>query len=427
LGEEIKKKTLFDVLQLGLKNSSDVIAYLFIPLIATLFFIEAFRTYVPGIYIAMFHVVFQDEGWIGSLMLLLTLLLFFVPLFTNYLCKKFGQKKMYLVSIFIIALVRLIIACHLSSIIETVLAGVIIAFFGIFISIFLKRLMQNDLNLELKAKVSIFSIAFIGAFLLDSLIRTIGFSLDISLVTSHLNPELWPSLQYLWLIVQVPLSVLLILFSIRTNTIIIPQEKMGDAEELRNEPLILTACGLGMFFFLLFNLFLYPNAIAQYTGTLSAIIGPFLTASIILVLLYLLFAKTSIVYNIKINLCFNLILLLALAAFLFLGKASPYPIGILMALSVAIMFLNTHLLIINMSTTRKPGIQISQFSKIMTYGLLFLILMTFLHDFTTDHAFTIEAFQGFGPLILFIGGCLFALMTLLAHVQLNQFEKGRVK
>lgn len=425
MGDEIKKQTLFDVLQLGLKNRSDLIAYICIPLILTLFFIEAFRTYVPGIYIAMFHVVFHDEGWQGSLILLLTLLFFFIPLFTNYLCNKFGQKKMYLVSIFIIAIVRLIIAFHLPSVVETSLAGILIAFFGIFISIFLKRLVQNDLNLELKTKISIFSIAFIGAFLLDSVIRTIGFSLDISLVTSHLNPELWPSLQYLWLIVQVPVSLLVIWFSVRTSAIIVPQEPTKATEELRNEPLILNACGLGMFFFLIFNVFLYPNAIAQYADTLSAIISPILTASIILVLIYLLFAKSSIIYNIKINLCFNLILLLALAAFLFLGKASPYPIGILTALTVAIMFLNTHLLIVNMSTTRKAGIQISQFSKIISYGFLLFVLMTVLHDFTTDHAFTIAAFQGLGPTILFIGGCIFALMTLLAHVQLNQFEKGR--
>jgi len=423
--DEIKKNTLFDVLQLRLKNRSDLIVYIFIPLITTLFFIEAFRTYVPGIYIAIYHVIFQDEGWIGSLMLILTLLFFFIPLFTNYLCNRFGQKKMYLVSILSIAIVRVIIAFHLISLIETILAGVIVAFFGIFISIFLKRLVQNDLNLELKAKISLFSIAFIGAFLLDSVIRTIGFTLDISLVTSHLNPELWPSLQYLWLSIQVPLSLLLIWFSIRTSTILIPTGPSGITEELRNEPLILSTCGLGMFFFLIFTVFLYPNAIAQYTNTFSAIISPFLMASLILVIFYLLFVKSSIIYNIRINLCFNLILVLVLAAFLFLGKASPYPIGILTAFSIAIMFLNTHLLIVNMSTPRKAGIQISQFSKIITYGLLFVILMTVLHIFSTDHAFTIQAFQGFGPTILFIGGCIFALMTLLAHIQINQFTKGR--
>ncbi len=426
MSEKTKKKNLFDTLNLSLTKRNDLIAYLIVPLIATLFFIESFRTYVPGVYIAMFHVVFGDPGWIGSLLILVTLFFFFIPLFTNVLCKKFGQKKLYVMSIIIIALVRLIIAFHLHSAVETVLSGVIIAFYGIFISIFLKRLVQNELKIDLKAKVSIFSLLFIGAFLVDSVLRTIGSSLDISLATLHLNPELWSSLQYLWLIVQVPLSALLIWFSLRTSTVIIPQEQSADAKELRNEPWVLNAFGLGIFFFLIFNLFLYPNAIAQYTNTSYAIINPVLTASFILILLYLLFAKTSFIYNIKINLCFNLILLLALASFLFLANSS-YLTAILMALSVAIMFLNLHLLIVNMSTTRKPGIQISQFSKLITYGLLFLILMTFIHDFTTDHAFTIAAFQGLGPLILFIGGCLFTVMTLLAHIQLNQFEKGRGK
>jgi MFS family permease len=371
----------------------------------------------------MFHVVFGDPGWIGSMLILLTLLFFFIPLFTNVLCKKFGHKKVYLIAIIIIALVRLIIAFHLHAAIETVLAGIIIAFYGIFISIFLRRLVQNELNIDLKAKVSIFSLLFIGAFLVDSIFRTVGSSLDISLTTPHLNPELWSSLQYLWLIVQIPLSALLIWFALRSSTVIIPQEQVTEAKELRNGPWILNALGLGMFFFLIFNVFLYPNAIAQYTNTAYAVINPVLTASFILILLYFLFAKTSFIYNIKINLCFNLILLLALASFLFLPTAS-YLTAILMALSVAIMFLDMHLLIVNMSTTRKPG---SQFSKLITYGLLFLILMTFAHDFSTDHAFTIAAFQGLGPLILFIGGCLLTTMTLLAHIQLNQFEKGSGK
>jgi len=422
MGEDIKKKNLFEVLQLSLKTRSDLIAYLVVPLMATLFFIEAFRTYVPGLYIAMFHVVFQDPGWTGSLLILLTLILFSVPLFTNLLCKKFGQMKIYLVSLFIIALARLVIAFHLSSLLETILAGLIIAFYGIFFTLFLKRLVENDLKADLKAKVSIFSIVFIGAFLLDSVVRTIGFSLDISLVTAHLNPELWSSLQYLWLIVQIPLSVLLVLFAVRTRTLITPQEEKV-AEDLQNEPWILNAVGLGMFFFLIFNVFLYPNAIAEYTNTSSAVINPILTGAITLILMYLLFAKT--LYNIRINLCFNLILLLAIAAFLFLGTASAYPIAILMALSVAIIFLNAHLLIMNMSTTRKPGIQINQLSNLITYGLLFLIIMSFLHDFSTDHAFTISAFQGMGPLILFIGGCLLVLMTMLAHLQLNKFEARR--
>ncbi len=121
MGEDIKKKNLFEVLRLSLKTRSDLIAYLVVPLLATLFFIEAFRTYVPGLYISMFHVVFQDPGWTGSLMILLTLILFFVPLFTNLLCKKFGQMKISLVSLLIIALARLGIAFHLSSIMETIL------------------------------------------------------------------------------------------------------------------------------------------------------------------------------------------------------------------------------------------------------------------------------------------------------------------
>ncbi|NVM31961.1 MAG: hypothetical protein HWN65_24185, partial [Candidatus Helarchaeota archaeon] len=320
---------------------------------------------------------------------------------------------------------RLIIATHPSSLVETILAGLLIACYGIYISIFLKGLVQNQMGIDIKAKISIFSIAFIGAFLIDMMLRTIGFSSDITLITIHLNPEMWYTLQYLWLVVQIPLSLLLIWFAFRSKSAVFPEEKVKEAEDLRNEPWVLNAGGLGMFFFLMFNLFLYPSAIAEYTNTDYTIINPIMIGGITLILIYLLFGKEKIIYNIKINTCFNLILLLALAAFLFLGTTWSYPIAIFMALSMTIMFLNVHLLVTNMSTTRKKGVQIKQFSKLISYGLLFLILMTFLHDFTTDYAFIISAFQGLGPLLLFIAGCILAFTTILAHYQFNKFEKGR--
>lgn len=420
-----KNGALYETLTKSISQYGSILAHLIIPIIATLFFIQGFRTYVPGIYAALFHVVFQDPGWIGSLMALLTLIIFFIPLFTNKLCKRFGQKKIYLLSIISMAFLRLIIATHPSSLVETILAGLLIACYGIYISIFLKGLVQNQMGIDIKAKISIFSIAFIGAFLIDMMLRTIGFSSDITLITIHLNPEMWYTLQYLWLVVQIPLSLLLIWFAFRSKSAVFPEEKVKEAEDLRNEPWVLNAGGLGMFFFLMFNLFLYPSAIAEYTNTDYTIINPIMIGGITLILIYLLFGKEKIIYNIKINTCFNLILLLALAAFLFLGTTWSYPIAIFMALSMTIMFLNVHLLVTNMSTTRKKGVQIKQFSKLISYGLLFLILMTFLHDFTTDYAFIISAFQGLGPLLLFIAGCILAFTTILAHYQFNKFEKGR--
>ncbi|MHA1650386.1 MAG: hypothetical protein ACTSYB_09335, partial [Candidatus Helarchaeota archaeon] len=311
------------------------------------------------------------------------------------------------------------------SLLDTVLAALLLAFYAMFASIFLKRLVQNNLNMDLKAKINVFTVSFITAFLLDHLIRTIGFSSDISLVPIHLNPELWVFLQYLWLFVQIPLSVLLIWSSIRTKSIIFPTEPAQEPEDCRNEPWILNALGLGMFLFLLFNVFLYPSAIAEYTDTQYAIINPILISAITLVLLYLLFGKERMLYNFRINLCFNLVLILALATFLFFNAVLALPTAILMALSVGIMYLDAHLLILNMSITKKPGNQLKSLSKLFSYGFLFLILMTFLHDFTTDHAFTISAFKGMGPHILLIGGFILLVMTLLAHLQLKTFEEGR--
>ena len=126
----------------------------------------------------------------------------------------------------------------------------------------------------------------------------------------------------------------------------------------------------------------------------------------------------------KINLCFNIIMILALAAFLFLNATWSYAIATLVSLSIAIIFLNSQLLITNASISGKKGNQLKSLSKLFSYGFLFFVIMTILHVFSTDYAFTISAFEGLGPLILFIGSCILTLTTILANFQLNKFEKG---
>ncbi len=397
--------------------------YFLVPILTTMFFIEAFRAFVPGIYAAMYHVVFADPGWIGSLFTLLTLALLFIPLFTNKLCKVFGKDKMYILSITVIAIARVLMALHISSILETILAGIIMSFYGIFATLFLKQLVQNELNLDLKAKLSFLSITFFIAFLIDMTLRTVGFSSDITLVSIHLSPELWTSLQYIWLVIQIPLSVVLIIFTLRTKSTIFP-ESPKEIEEMRNGPWIINATGIGMVFFLLFNVLLYPNAIAEYTNTSYGIINPILIGGTTLLLIYILFGNPKLLYNLKINLCFNLILVLALAGFVFLGTTWNYPVAILTALSVALILLDFHLLITNASIPRISGNQIKSLSKFFTYGFLFFVIMTVFHVFSTDYAFTITAFKGLGPLILFIGGILLVSMTVLAQLQLNKFKEG---
>ncbi|MFX1297462.1 MAG: hypothetical protein ACFFD2_21750, partial [Promethearchaeota archaeon] len=219
-------------------------------------------------------------------------------------------------------------------------------------------------------------------------------------------------------------SIILIWLSKRSVMWLFPDESSEVPETKRNEPWVLNAAGFGMVLSLLFNVFLYSNGIAEYTDTDYAIINPFLIGGLTLILVYLLFGNEKSIYNFKINLCFNLILILALVGFLFLGDTWSYPIAILMALSVAIMFLNVHLLITNASITRKNGNQLKSLSKLFTYGFLFFVIMTVMHVFSTDYAFTISAFQGLGPTLLFISGCILALTTLVAHHQLDKFENG---
>ena len=101
--------------------------------ILSLFFIQALRAYVPGVYIAMFHVVF-GHNIVENLLILLTLVFFVVPALTNTICKKFGIRRVAIYSIYCIAICRLLIAFHFPNIWQTILSGIIIATYGTFIS-----------------------------------------------------------------------------------------------------------------------------------------------------------------------------------------------------------------------------------------------------------------------------------------------------
>ena len=384
-------------------------------MVLSLFFIQALRAYVPGVYVAMFHVVF-GHNIVENLLILLTLIFFTLPALTNTLCKKFGIRRVAIYSIYCIAICRLLIAFHLPNIWQTILSGIIIAIYGTFISTILTLWFDNDINgIKSNNKIIFAVFSILCAFLLDYLIRTIGFTQDISLLPPGLNAEYWYITQYLWLFIQIPLTVVCIYYT----RVSFPQFRNDassvEGNDKKGTVYSLLFVGIGMFWFLLFNIFLYPNIIAHYTDSSYYISNILSIIAVIIAILTILSIKKKIFLNIKVTVILNCFMIVSISLFLFLGRILTYFAVILVSISLIIMYLNFFLLFSRMSTIIFKWEKVKTISNAFAIGLVFYILFTVLHIFTTDWAYIISAFKGFGPIIILIAIIIMSVSTIISN------------
>jgi hypothetical protein len=422
----IKIRSDFSLAEIEKKmTSKSLFSLVFVSILMNLFFIQAMRAYVPGVYIAIFHVVF-GENIVQNLLVLLTLVFFFVPGLTIVICKRVEKRRLMILSIFIIAIIRLIIAFNIPSLFLTICSGLIIAFYGFYISTFLTLWINGEDGVEASHKMIIFFVAFSCAFIIDYFIRTIGFTEDISLIVSGLILD-WQITQYFWLIFQVPLSVSCIYIAFKQFPRFSEREKIDKEEKtvVLKSYYVLIFIGIGIFFFLQFTLFLYPNIIAQYTLTSYFFNNILNIVALMVVVCVIIRVKVEIISDLKIMSILNAFLLLSLLLFLFLGKIMAYIASIFISVSLVIIYLDLYLLLISMTKINFKWAKVKSISNIMTISFLFYIIFLILHIFTTDWSFTIEAFQGLGPIIIFLAGILFATSSVISVIIQKKKEVKR--
>jgi len=388
--------------------------------ILSLFFIQALRVFLPGVYVALSHVVFY-ENIAENLPILLTLVFFVLPALTNTICKKFGIKRVLVASIYVIAICRLLIALHLPNIFQTIFSGITVSVYGMFISTFLTVWIKDekiDINSSNKIIFVIFSI--MCAFLLDYLIRTIGFSQDISLLPPGLSAEFWYVTQYVWLFIQIPLTIICIYFTrlYFPRFTISPDVDDKNDQDKKSTRYSLIFVGVGAFWFLLFNIFLYPNIIAHYTSTNYYVNNILSIVALIAFILIIFRVKRQTLSNIKTVAILNGVMIVSLCLFLFLGRILTYIAAILVFVSMIIMYLNFYLLFVQMSTINFKWEKVKTISNAFAIGLVFYILFTVLHIFTINWAFIISAFKGLGPIIVLLASVLLVASTIIS-IHLN--------
>lgn len=65
--------------------------------------------------------------------------------------------------------------------------------------------------------------------------------------------------------------------------------------------------------------------------------------------------------------------------------------------------------------------KVKTISNLFTIGTLFYILFTVLHIFTTDWAYVISAFKGYGSFIVILAGVILSISVLLS-IQMRKKE-----
>ena len=413
MAEELKMDFSFSEFEDKL-NPKPFYTLFFVNVIMSLFSIQALRSYVPGVYVAMFHVVFGDDI-IENLFVLLTMVFFVLPALTNTISKKIKKRSIAIFSIYIIAILRLLIALHLPNIWQTIFSGLIVSFYGVFISTFITLWIKDesdDINSNNKIKLIIISI--FCAFLLDYLIRTIGFSQDISLLPPGLIAEYWFITQYIWLLIQIALTVICIYLTRLYFPRFSPSNDEKSSKEKLSTIYSLLFAGNGLFWFLLFNIFFYPNIIAHYTGTNYYFNNISSILSLIITILIILRVRKQYFSNIKLVGILNGVMILSLCLFLFIGRFLSYFASIFISIALIIMYLNYYLLFERLATINFKWEKVKTISNGIAISFVFYILFTVLHIFTSDWAYVISAFKGYGPFIVLLAGIIFSILTCIS-------------
>ena len=399
-------------------NKKTGLIFIFIPIIMSLFFIEALRAYIPGVYSQMFHVVFQDEGWEMSLLSLLTLILFSLPLFTRILCKKFKTKRMVIISILVIAISRLFMSFKISVLLDTVFCGLIIGFYGIFVGSFIGFQLINKSNSSNTTKIGLFSSTFFIAILIDFFIRTLGFTADYTLISWPLFGLPFYYTQYIWIIFQAILSLITIILPLKywskcTKDYEPIEFKPENEKKGKNFIALLSGVGLGAFLFLEINLFLYPNVIAQYTNTDYYLINIIVIGMVTLTCILFFIFKQEVWMDIKVIGLLNILFIIGFVIFVLFGHILGLFAAIFASISVLPILIDVYILFKFAVKRGRKDNKVRMFSNIFAIGFGIMLLLVFIFDFTTDWSFIIEALRNCGPAVLIIGAILLAVPVII--------------
>jgi len=201
------------------------------------------------------------------------------------------------------------------------------------------------------------------------------------------------------------------------------------SQESKKKPLssryLFIFVGIGMFFFLMFSLFLYPNIISHYTQTNYYVNTIFNIISLMIALIIVIKIDRTVISNIKLMVILNSLMLIILFLFLFLEGIANFLISILLSGSLIIMYLNFYLLFAQITQITLKWEKVKTISNALSLSLVFYLIFIIMHILSTDWAYVLEILKGTGPFIVLIAGILFSITTIIS-IHIKTEKEGRI-
>jgi hypothetical protein len=364
---------------------------LVIPTIAALWFIQALRMLLPGLYIAAFHLVFQDSNPVLEGLKFAALLFFLVPLFIPKLFARRDSNQFEADTVLLLAAARILLSFRLSSLAETLLSAVLITVFCVYIAAYLHNLGSARKFL---------GISFILAVMVDIAILSLGDTMD----------HTWAGAAGLRIGLNAGLGLLVIglqrvILAHKLRAQIEGTEEANEDAPKKGPPkittleMVLAGLASGCALFLLQNQYLYasgPRGVFTATQTTMA-------AIMTLIALILLGLIAVIDYTAGAEI---------LVKKLFFYLSFTVMVGLIPGNTLALVPLTLVFPYLMLKIGDKP----KRYGIFLTVTLFLALILSVLYTFTTDWAFTITALRGVGPVIEIIAYCTVFICILVGGV-----------
>lgn len=377
----------------GALKGLPTLAVLLVPLVLSLFFLQALRLYFAEIYLVVWAALFAEPiDLSGLLVALLMLLTFLAPLLLPLLRKAANIGMIALACGVGVAVTRPLLSAGLPFEVETLASCFTIGLYALFLPSYFEQHQTADTTSDGKGYLVA---GFVLALAYDMAIRALGTTVDLSL-----RPE--------WLPIQLLLSAVAIatLFTSRTESTVSPIKKGVNPSARRSGVLILS--GLGAILFLEYNLFAHANTIARWVNVNYDALAVLVPAATVI---GLLIPRVRGLQSLPAAIAQNVLILVAVASFLWVdGWLSA---GLLLLAQVCVM-LDLRLLFAFVSSqySKEGTSTIVGISLVLSLFLAFILLL--LYTFSFAYAYTVSVFRGTEPLSFFAAALLLGLTASFA-------------
>ena len=242
----------------------EFITRLLVPLFVTLFFFQAFRTFVVNMYVAVWNVIWYD----ASVLPLAAMVAFFVPLLGIVIGKKVSDRNIMIVSGMLTGIFALPICIGgqlefllgaagfgLATAVELLFSTLVIACYSLFLPSYIASQIVGESGTSKDNEAKLFSASFSLALAYDITIRSLNMMYDASRMFLYIIPQT--------------------IFTLLILVLLVKEYRVGESKRPRVLGVsgiaasrlggVLLPVGIGMILFLEIGFFANPQTLLRWT------------------------------------------------------------------------------------------------------------------------------------------------------------------